>query len=145
MEDSFVTPTPKDRLIALAKLSVPLLCLGAVHGWAHLYSEYVSPLCTCQQLPGLRATIFAAATVLTVLIIATYRYAVRILRSGQYPPPGASILLRRRIVYGWRAVVQAASVLFFTLGLLVFVALLLRHAVLSEVGLYVLGFQACEP
>ena len=145
MEDSLIIPSKTDRAIALLKLAVPLLCVGVVVAWAHAYRAFVAPLCGCDTLPGIRASVLAASLLLLTLAIVPCRNGIRILRSGQYPPPGTSVLFTRQVQTGWRATIQAISAFAISLGVLVLLGLLLRYAVFSEFGLYLVGIRGCEP
>ena len=142
---TYLTPTPRQRLIALAKCALPLLAVYALSRMARGYTEHVNSLPVCEQVPWIIVTIVACATALAVFAFLCGRSALRILRSGQYPAPGTSVLFRTRVYTGWWARTNGISLLLMAILIAAFAIGMLSLFVFPVIGQYIAGTSGCTP
>jgi hypothetical protein len=142
---TYLSPTPRQRLIALAKYALPLLALYAFSRVGRGYTEHVDSLPVCEQAPWAIATIVACAAALAVFACLCGRSALRILRSGQYPAPGTSVLFRTRVYTGWWARTNGISLLLMTVLTAALAIGLLSLFVFPAIGPYSTGSSGCTP
>lgn len=140
-----ITPTPRQRLIALAKALLPPLGGGAIFLTAHLYDRHAANLPFCEQLPWMWVVVAVATVVLATFAYLCGRGAVRIWRSGQYPAPGTSVLFRTRVHTGWWARTNAIAYAIVSLLFSAFLLTFLNMMVFPDPGLFIPGLGACEP
>ena len=140
-----ITPTPRQRLIALSRASLPFLAGCAVALAARLYTQHAADLPPCEQLPWMRVMVTMMVAICTGGAWLSGRSAFRIWRSGQYPAPGTAVLFRTRVRTGRWAHANACA--YFVLSILIaaFLVALLNLFLLSEAGLFVIGLRGCEP
>jgi hypothetical protein len=142
---TYISPTPRQRLLALAKCALPLLAFYALSRMARGYTEHVNSLPLCEQAPWVIATIVACATALAVFSLLCGRSALRILRSGQYPAPGTSVLFRTRVYTGWWALTNGISLLLMAILIAAFAVGMLSLFVFPVIGQYIAGTSGCTP
>lgn len=142
---TYLTPTPRQRLIALAKCALPLLAVYVLSRMARGYTEHVNSLPICEQVPWIIATIVACAAALGVFAGLCGRSALRILRSGQYPAPGTSVLFRTRVYTGWWARTNGISLLLMAILIAAFAISMLNLFVFPVIGQYIAGTSGCTP
>ena len=145
MVEHVITPSPKQRTVALLKALFPLAVIVALYFGARVYTSSVAPLPPCDQLSGIRLAVLSAAVALLGSTLVTLRTGLRVWRSGQFPAPGTSVLFSTRVSLGWWARANAISILIFGGLFAVALGFLLNYFVFSEFGLYLLGFRRCEP
>lgn len=85
---TYITPTPRERLIALGKALLPPLGGAALFLTARLYDRHAADLPVCEQLPWIWVVVMMVTTVMAGFAFLCGRGAFRIWRSGQYPAPG---------------------------------------------------------
>jgi hypothetical protein len=142
---TYLSPTPRQRLVALAKCALPLLAVYALARMARAYTDHVDGLPLCEQVPWVIATIVACATALAVFAFLCGRSALRILRSGQYPAPGTSVLFRTRVYTGWWARTNGISLLLMAVLIAALAIGLLSLFVFPAIGPYFTGSSGCTP
>jgi hypothetical protein len=142
---NYITPTPRQRLIALAKISLPPLGGGALFLTAHLYDRHAAELPFCEQLPWMWVVVVMATAVLASFACLSGRSAFRIWRSGQYPAPGTSVSFRTRVHTGWWARTNAIAYAIVSLVFAAFLVAFLSMFVFPEAGLFGLWLRGCEP
>lgn len=145
MVESVISPTPRQRTVALLKALSPLAVVVALHFGARAYTTSVAPLPPCDGLTGMRLAVLSVALVLLGFTLALLRTGIRVWCSGQLPAPGTSVLFSTRVSVGWWARANAISSLIFGGLFAVALGLLVNYFVFSEVGLYLFGFRRCEP
>lgn len=142
---NYITPTPRQRLIALARILLPLLGGGALFLTAHLYDRHAAELPFCEQLPWMWVVVVMATAVLASFACLSGRSAFRIWRSGQYPAPGTSVSFRTRVHTGWWARTNAIAYAIVSLVFAAFLVAFLSMFVFPEAGLFGLWLRGCEP
>lgn len=140
---TYLTPTPRQRLIALAKCALPLLAVYALSRMARGYTEHINSLPLCEQVPWAVATLVVCAAALAVLAYLCVRSALRILRSGQYPAPSTSVLFRTRVHTGWWARTNGIAWLLIASLITALLIGLLCLFVFSAIGPYITGPRGC--
>lgn len=142
---NYITPTPRQRLIALARILLPPLGGGALFLTAHLYDRHAAELPFCEQLPWMWVVVVMATAVLASFACLSGRSAFRIWRSGQYPAPGTSVSFRTRVHTGWWARTNAIAYAIVSLVFSAFLVAFLSMFVFPEAGLFGLWLRGCEP
>lgn len=142
---AYITPTPRERLLALGKALLPPLGGAAIFLTARLYDRHAADLPFHEQLPWMWVVVVMVTTMLATFAYLSGRSAFRIWRSGQYPAPGTSVLFRTRVHTGWWARTNAIAYAMMSLLFAVFLAAFLNMLVFPDAGLLDLGPRGCEP
>jgi len=142
---TYLSPTPRQRLVALAKCTLPLLAVYALTRMARAYTDHVDGLPVCEQVPWAIAVLLACAAALAVFAYVCGRGAFRVLRSGQYPAPGTSVLFRTRVYTGWWARTNGITLLLLAILITAFLIGLLSAFVFPAIGPYIAGPRGCAP
>ena len=145
MEPVFITPTLKQRGIALFKAAIPLMAALSIVPLSRFYTAQVSDLSVCAQLPWLRGVVAFGVVILTTLVYFSCRGGLRIWRSGQFPVPGTAVLFKRRVYAGWWARLNAITLFVFSTLLAFALASFLKFFIFSEAGLFIVGLSRCGP
>lgn len=140
---TYLTPTPRQRLAALAKYLLPLLAVFALSRAARLYTDHVADLPFCEQLPWMRVVIATCVAAVAGCSYLCGRSGFRILRSGQFPAPGSSVLFRTRVRTGWWARANGVAWLLISSLVAAFLVGILDMFVFSEVGPSIVGLRDC--
>lgn len=141
----YITPTPRERRLALGKALLPPLGGAAIFLTARLYDRHAADLSLCEQLPWMWVVVVMATTMVASLAYLCGRSAFRIWRSGQYPAPGTSVLFRTRVHTGWWARTNAIAYAIVSLVLAAFLAAFLNMLVFPDAALFDLGQHSCQP
>lgn len=140
---TYLSPTPRQRLIALAKCALPLLAVYALSRMARGYTEHVNSLPVCEQVPWAITTLLVCVAALSVFASLCGHSALRILRSGQYPAPGTSVLFRTRVHTGWWARTNGIAWLLMAILITALLIGLLCLFVFPAIGPYITGPRGC--
>lgn len=143
MTDSFITPTPRQRLLALAKILVPAVVLFAVYQLARTIAAREPGGSACEFLPMLRLVIAFGTSILLALIVFFGSKGLRVLRSGQFPPPGTWVLFRTRIHTGTWAQLNAISCFLFCAGAVYLLVRFVHYFQADDLILVLLGIEPC--
>jgi hypothetical protein len=145
MEPAFITPTLKQRGIALLKVTIPLAAALSIAPASRFYSDQVECLSVCAQLPWLRGVVALGVVILTAASYFCCRGGLRIWRSGQFPAPGTAVLFKKRVYTGWWARLNAITLFVFAILLAAALASFLKFFIFSEAGSFIVGLQRCGP
>lgn len=140
----YITPTPRERLLALGKALLPPFGGAAIFLTARLYDRHAADLPFHEQLPWMWVVVAMVTTMLATFAYLSGRSAFRIWRSGQYPAPGTSVLFRTRVHTGWWARTNAIAYAIVSLVFAALLAALLGMFAFPEAGLLSVGVRACE-
>ncbi|MFC5577016.1 hypothetical protein ACFPOA_03170 [Lysobacter niabensis] len=145
MEPAFITPTLKQRGIALLKVAIPLTAFLLIAPASRFYSDQTACLSSCEQLPWVRSVVVFGVVVLTLLAYISCRGGIKIWRSGQFPAPGTAVLFRKPIQTGWRARLNAITLFVFAISSATALAFFLKFFIFSEAGMFIVGLSRCGP
>ena len=145
MPDIVVAPTPKQRALALLKVSSPLIAVFCFGFLALQYTNHVAPLPVCEQLPWLRIVFVAAVLLLSSLAYAYFQVGLQTWRSGQSLPPGTSVLFKRKVQIGWSAKANSLAAFFVAAGLVLALAKVVQFFLFSGIGMLIVGLNRCGP
>lgn len=141
----YITPTPRERRLALGKALLPPLAGAIIFLTARLYDRHAADLPFHEQLPWMWVVVAMVTTMLATIAYLSGRSAFRIWRSGQHPAPGTPVLFRTRVHTGWWARTNAIAYAMISLLFAVFLAAFLNMLVFPDAGLFDLGQRGCEP
>lgn len=103
MDPGYIEPTTATRLkLAIASL-IGVAIYVAMELWWQPFMEFVRGLPVCESLPWLRGVIIVFTLGIWFAGLSVLRAAVKTLRAGQSPFPGAWVWTRTKIKSGWRA------------------------------------------
>lgn len=125
MEPAFITPTLKQRRVALFSVTASLIAVLALVALSELYVGKFTILPACVQLPYLRAFVVIGVFVLTGLMLVFCCGGYRIRQSRQFPAPGTALLFKRAPMHGLAGEIQRNHVLHCSHRSCVFLGLLL--------------------
>ena len=145
MEDQFIFPSTRSRVLALLKLggglaAVYILYLATL---AYMHARYVWLRVPCELLTSTQIVVVAAAVVLAVLVVAGGRTVWRVWRSGQVPAPGTAVLFKRAVYVGWWQRVYMASMVLTVVVFICLLAQLLGFFVFASGGPHLFSMRAC--
>ena len=143
MPGPFITPTPGQRLLALAKILIPVVVLFAVYQLARTIAAREPGWSACEFLPMLRLVIGPGTASLLALIVFFGSKGLRVLRSGQIPPPGTWVLVRTRIRTGAWARLNAISYFLFCAGAAYLLVRFVHYFHADELMWLLLGLEPC--
>ncbi|QSX36109.1 hypothetical protein [Shewanella sedimentimangrovi] len=133
---TYITPTYRQRFVALLQSLLPLgaayVCIFA----AGLYRDWVAPLPISEQLPWIRLVLFTATVILAAFAYLCYRAGQRVWHSGQWPAPGTAVLFKTRVHTGWWAKLNAITFYFLALITVAALAYLLKFVVTIDLEPY---------
>lgn len=143
MTDSFITPTPRQRLLALAKIVTPYLVLFGIFLMARSIAARDPCGNGCEFLPTLRLVVGTGLAILVALALFFASKGLRVLRSGQVPPPGTWVLFRTRIHTGAWAHLNAISYFIFCAGCVYLLVRLAWFLHADGLTMLLLGLEPC--
>ncbi|GGA83190.1 hypothetical protein GCM10011521_21890 [Arenimonas soli] len=143
MPGPFITPTPGQRLLALAKILIPVVVLLAVYQLARTIAAREPCGSACEFLPMMRVVIGLGTAILLALIVFFGSKGLRVLRSGQMPPPGTWVLLRTRVRTGAWARLNALSYFLFCAGAVYLLVRFVHFFHADDLILLLLGIEPC--
>jgi hypothetical protein len=145
MEDQFIFPSKRSRVVALLKVggrlaAVYILYLAAL---AYMHARYVWLHVPCELVTSTQIVVVAAAVVLAALSVAAGYAAWRVWRSGQVPAPGTAMLFKRAVYAGWWQRVYTASMVIAVVVFISLLAQLLGFFVFASGGPHLFSIHAC--